>query len=328
MLLFVFLLTFTVAGQELNCVITVNSDQVSQTNQQIFRTLERSLNDFVNKNKWTNRVYKENERVNARMFITVNKFESNRFEANIQIQSSRPVFNTSYESPVFNYKDNQFNFEYIEFQPLIYNQNVFSSNLVGVIAYRTVENEFGGALQLIQMDLFETIRYIAKVAALVLLKCCGILIVLALVDFLFVRWELEQKMKMTKQELKEEHKDTEGDPYVKARIRSIQQQMARKRMMAEVPKADVIITNPTHISVAIVYRRGEMDAPQIVAKGADHLAMRIREIAKEHNVPLVENVPVARALHKVEVGTSIPEELFKAVAEILAYVYNLKGYKG
>ncbi len=135
MLLFVILLTVTVAGQELNCVITVNSDQVSQTNQQIFRTLERSLNDFINKNKWTNRVYKENERVNARMFITVNKYESNRFEANIQIQSSRPVFNTSYESPVFNYKDNQFNFEYIEFQPLIYNQNVFTSNLVGVMAY-------------------------------------------------------------------------------------------------------------------------------------------------------------------------------------------------
>ncbi len=129
------LVSSAVAGQELNCIITVNSDQVSQTNQQIFRTLERSLNDFVNKNKWTNRVYKENERVNARMFITVNKFESNRFEANIQLQSSRPVFNTSYESPVFNYKDNQFNFEYIEFQPLIYNQNVFDSNLVGVMAY-------------------------------------------------------------------------------------------------------------------------------------------------------------------------------------------------
>ncbi len=129
------LLTFVVSGQELNCVITVNSDQVGQTNQQIFRTLERSLNDFVNKNKWTNRVYRENERVNARMFITINKFESNRFEANIQIQSSRPVYNTSYESPVFNYKDNQFNFEYIEFQPLIYNQNVFTSNLIGVMAY-------------------------------------------------------------------------------------------------------------------------------------------------------------------------------------------------
>ena len=134
-LVFILFLAFTSLGQEINCTITVNSDQVSQTNQQIFRTLERSLNDFVNKNKWTNRVYKENERVNARMFITVTNYESNRFEANIQIQSSRPVYNTSYESPVFNYKDNQFNFEYIEFQPLIYNQNVFNSNLVGVISY-------------------------------------------------------------------------------------------------------------------------------------------------------------------------------------------------
>lgn len=122
-------------AQELNCVITVNSDQVAQTNQQVFRTLEHSLNDFVNKNKWTNRVYRENERVNARMFITVTEFESSRFKANIQMQSSRPVFNTSYESPVFNYKDNQFDFEYIEFQPLVYNENVFESNLIGVISY-------------------------------------------------------------------------------------------------------------------------------------------------------------------------------------------------
>jgi len=122
-------------AQEINCSITVNSDQVGQTNQQIFRTLERSLNDFVNKNKWTTRVYTEGERVNARMFITVEEYESNRFQANIQVQSSRPVFNTSYESPVFNYKDDAFNFEYIEFQPLVYNPNLFDSNLVGVIAY-------------------------------------------------------------------------------------------------------------------------------------------------------------------------------------------------
>lgn len=122
-------------AQEINCSITVNSDQVGQTNQQIFKTLERSLNDFVNKNKWTNRVYREGERVNARMFITVEEYESNRFQANIQVQSSRPVFNTSYESPVFNYKDDAFNFEYIEFQPLVFNPNVFDSNLVGVIAY-------------------------------------------------------------------------------------------------------------------------------------------------------------------------------------------------
>lgn len=137
-ILFVIFLLFAVLrtyAQELNCQVTVNSDQVGQTNQQIFRTLERSLNDFVNKTKWTNRVYRENERVNARMFITVTQYESDRFEANIQIQSTRPVFNTSYESPVFNYKDNAFNFQYQEFQPLVYNPNSFDSNLIAVISY-------------------------------------------------------------------------------------------------------------------------------------------------------------------------------------------------
>lgn len=134
LLVFMFL-TLGAKAQELNCTITVNSDQVSQTNQQIFRTLERSLNDFVNKNKWSNRIYKENERINAQMFITITDFDTNRFSGNIQIQSSRPVFNTSYDSPVFNYKDDQFNFEYIEFQPLVFNENVFESNLVAVVSY-------------------------------------------------------------------------------------------------------------------------------------------------------------------------------------------------
>lgn len=122
-------------GQELNATITVNADQVSQTNQQIFQTLERSLMDFVNKTKWTNKVYKDNERVNAQMFITITEYDSDRFSGTIQIQSSRPVFNASYESTVFNYKDNQFNFQYIEFQPLVFNENVFESNLVAVLAY-------------------------------------------------------------------------------------------------------------------------------------------------------------------------------------------------
>ncbi|MBA4744195.1 MAG: DUF4835 family protein [Muricauda sp.] len=133
--IFLLLVTLALPAQELNCEVTVNSDQVGQTNQQIFRTLERSLNDFVNKTKWTNRTYRENERVNARMFITVTQYESDHFEANIQIQSTRPVFNTTYESPVFNYKDNSFNFQYQEFQPLVYNPNNFDSNLVGVISY-------------------------------------------------------------------------------------------------------------------------------------------------------------------------------------------------
>ncbi|MBT8180838.1 MAG: DUF4835 family protein [Eudoraea sp.] len=134
-LFFSLLFTNYINAQELNCEITVNADQVNQTNRQIFLTLERALNDFVNKSQWTNRIYKENEKVNARMFITVTDYASDRFNANIQIQSSRPVFNTSYESPIFNYKDNEFNFRYIEFQPLVYNRNVFESNLVGVISY-------------------------------------------------------------------------------------------------------------------------------------------------------------------------------------------------
>jgi flagellar biosynthetic protein FlhB len=199
--------------------------------------------------------------------------------------------------------------------------------LIGFVAYKTIRAEFGEAFTLIHMDVLETLRFLGRVAGLVLMKTCGILIVLGILDFLYVRWEMEERMKMTKQEHKEEFKETEGDPYIKARIRSIQQQMARKRMMAEVPKADVVVTNPTHLSVALAYRRDEMGAPRVVAKGADQVAMKIREIAKENSIPLVENVPVARALHKVDLGAEIPEELFKAVAEILAYVYSIKGRK-
>src|SRR5690606_8136188 len=134
-LLFLFFVSLGASAQELLCEVTVNSDQVGQTNQQVFRTLERSINDLVNKSKWTNRVYRENERVSARMFITVTNYQSDRFEANIQIQSSRPIFNTSYQSPIFNYKDDAFNFQYQEFQPLVFNPNSFDSNLVAVISY-------------------------------------------------------------------------------------------------------------------------------------------------------------------------------------------------
>lgn len=130
-----FVISLGVWAQELQCAVTVNSDQVGKTNQQVFKTLERSLNDFVNKTHWTNRVYKDNEKVNAQIYITITEHESDRFKGNIQIQSSRPVFNTSYESPVFNYKDNQLNFQYIEFQPLTYNENNLDSNLVAVLSY-------------------------------------------------------------------------------------------------------------------------------------------------------------------------------------------------
>ena len=130
---------------------------------------------------------------------------------------------------------------------------------------------------------------------------------------------------MTKQEVKDERKETDGDPMVKQRIRSVQLQMARNRMMAAVPEADVIVTNPTHISIALKYDRWESEAPIVVAKGADNLAQKIRELAEENDIPMVENKPLARTLYKtVDVGQIIPANLFKAIAEILAYVYQLK----
>ena len=196
--------------------------------------------------------------------------------------------------------------------------------LIAWVGYSTVLGKFGEALLLADTTVGATVSFLAETAALILAKICAVLILIAFLDFLFVRWEMEEKMKMTKQELKEEYKEMEGDPHIKAQIRQIQQEMARKRMMAEVPKADVIVTNPTHISVAIRYSADEMDAPMIIAKGSDIVAMRIREIAREHEIPIIENPPVARLLHKLELNSFVPENLFKAVAEILAHVYSLK----
>jgi flagellar biosynthesis protein FlhB len=205
-------------------------------------------------------------------------------------------------------------------------KSLLKVGLIGWISYKTVQGEFQKALLLTEMPIDATILYLAKTAALVMAKVAAIMIALAILDYAFIRWEMEEKMKMTKQEQKEEMKETEGDPHLKSKIRSIQQQMARRRMMAAVPGADVVITNPTHIAVALKYEAGKMEAPVVLAKGQDLVAEKIREIAREHRVPLVENPPVARLLHsKVEVGHSIPDELFKAVAEILAYVYSLKG---
>ncbi len=198
--------------------------------------------------------------------------------------------------------------------------------LIAWVSYRTVAGEFDNALLLGDMTVAQIVAFLGRTTTLVMMKVCAIMIFLAILDYGFVRWEMEEKMKMTKQEQKEEMKDTEGDPHIKSKIRSIQQQMARQRMMAAVPEADVVITNPTRVAVALRYDNRTMDAPVVLAKGRDLVAARIREVAREHDVPLVENPPVARLLHsKVEIGQTIPEELFRAVAEILAYVYSLKG---
>ncbi|MCG3115832.1 MAG: flagellar biosynthesis protein FlhB [Candidatus Manganitrophus sp. SA1] len=144
-------------------------------------------------------------------------------------------------------------------------------------------------------------------------------------DYLFQWWNLERSLRMTRQEMKEEMRQSEGDPMIRARVRSAQKEMARKRMMADVPKADVVLTNPTTLAVALVYQHGKMKAPKVVAKGAGFIAERIREIARQHGVPVIENKPLARALFKaVKIGDPIPSKLYRAVAEILAYVYRLR----
>jgi len=152
------------------------------------------------------------------------------------------------------------------------------------------------------------------------------LLLLAIIDFIYQRWKHERDLRMTRQEIREELKRMEGDPHLKRRRRQVQMQLALQRIRAAVPKADVVITNPTAFAVAIQYDARMMNAPKLTAKGADHLARRIRELAIEHGVPIVERPPLARALYRtVEVGQEIPAQFYRAVAEVLAYVYELAG---
>ncbi len=206
-------------------------------------------------------------------------------------------------------------------------KSLLKVGLIGYVGFSTLFNNFEEALALIDAPLPSTLAFIGKVAFFIFIKICIVMIILAIIDILYVRWEHEKQMKMTKQEQKEEFKQTEGDPQVKSKIRAIQQQMAQSRMMSEIPTADVVVTNPTHISTALRYNPGEMSAPILVAKGKDQIALKIREIAREHEVPVIENPPVARLLHELELGEHIPEDMFKVVAEILAHVYSLRGNK-
>ena len=170
---------------------------------------------------------------------------------------------------------------------------------------------------------------LGMIHALAVRMLAGVVAVLALIaglDFMYQRFEHSKKLRMTKQEVKDEYKQTEGDPHVKARLRAIRIERARQRMMQAVPEADVVITNPTHYAVAIKYDVEEMPAPKVVAKGVDQVAERIRAVAEEHGVPIVENPPLARALHAaVDLDEEIPAEHYRAVAEVIAYVMRLKG---
>jgi flagellar biosynthetic protein FlhB len=204
-------------------------------------------------------------------------------------------------------------------------KNIFKIAIVGAVAYLTVSGEATAIVPLMDLSVTGIVYYIGRVSFKILYTTCWVLILLAMLDYLYQRWEHEKKLKMSRQEIKDENKQTEGDPLVKGRIKRLQREMARKRMMAAVPKADVVITNPTHLAVALRYDPETMPAPLVIAKGADFLAEKIREIAKKHDVPLVENKPLAQVLYKmVAVEKTIPENLYKVVAEILAHVYSLK----
>jgi flagellar biosynthetic protein FlhB len=196
--------------------------------------------------------------------------------------------------------------------------------IVGSVAFSTLKNELNHMIPLVYQEKNQIFAVLGQSAFKVTIRCCVILAVLAILDFLYQRWDHEQKLKMTKQEVKDEYKHTEGDPMVKSRIRSIQREMARRRMMEAVPKADVVITNPTHLAVALRYDQKNMPAPRIVAKGANMIAERIKNLAREHEIPIVEDKPLAQNLYKLEIGEEIPTQFYQAVAEILAYVYGLR----
>ena len=175
------------------------------------------------------------------------------------------------------------------------------------------------------METFAILKFIHQAVTLLIFTIVLAVLVIAIADFAYQKYTHLLKLRMTKQEVKEEYKQTEGDPLVKSRIRQIRNERARRRMMENVPKADVVIVNPTHYAVALQYDMNTMDAPVVVAKGLDNIALKIREIAEEHEIPIVENPPLARALFaSVELDESIPEEHFKAVAEVIGYVMQLK----
>ncbi len=194
--------------------------------------------------------------------------------------------------------------------------------IVGYITYMDRITEINGLSVATPEAILEyNFTVVAEVSGKIVLA----LVAIAIFDYLYQRWHHEKQLMMTKQEVKEETKQTEGDPQLKARIRQIQREMSNARMMQEVPKADALIVNPTHFSVAVLYDRDVMEAPEVIAKGADHMALRMRTVARENSVPILERPELARDLYaNVEVGATIPERFYKAIAEILAFVYRLR----
>jgi flagellar biosynthetic protein FlhB len=204
-------------------------------------------------------------------------------------------------------------------------KSIFKISVVAIIAYYAVKGHWDEVPTLMGYGVYQTLLFMGEVMIEIMVKVFLVMLILAALDFAFQKFTYLENLRMTKQEVKDERKDLEGNPLIKQRIRTVQMEMTRRRMMSAVPEADVVITNPTHFSIAIKYDMENDAAPVVVAKGQNDIALRIREIAKENNIPLVEDKPLARTLYKnVDVGQLVPASLYKAVAEILAYVYKLK----
>lgn len=204
-------------------------------------------------------------------------------------------------------------------------KSIFKFLIIGWVAYSTIQREVPEIVALTDQEIGGILRYVGLISCRLFFKTLLVMVALAVLDYVFQRWTYEKELRMTKREVQEEFKQVEGDPLVKSRIRSIQRDLARKRMMAEVPKADVIITNPTHLAVALEYKREAMNAPQVVAKGQGWIAEKIKELARQYYVPIIENKPLAQALYKsVDLGETIPSAFYQVVADLLAHVYRLK----
>jgi flagellar biosynthesis protein FlhB len=197
--------------------------------------------------------------------------------------------------------------------------------IIGYIAYAIIKKELAGLPLLSTMSCQGIFFSICTVSYKILLRSTIALLIMAILDYIYQRYEINKSLMMTKEEVKEEMRQSEGDPKIKAQIRKVQQRIARQRMMSNVPHADVVITNPQHLAIALKYDPEGMEAPKVIAKGAGYVAQKIKEIARENGIPLVENKPLAQLLYKtIEIGEMIPPHLYQAVAEILAYVYRLK----
>lgn len=203
---------------------------------------------------------------------------------------------------------------------------VLKITLIIWVAYSTLKKEWDNLFILYEMPIEQAIALMGDIVIGLGIKISLVYLIIAAADLFYQKWKFKEDMKMTKQEVKDEYKQAEGDPKIKGKIRQRMMQASQRRMMQDLPKADVVITNPTHFAVAIKYDADLYDAPYVVAKGSDHLAAKIKEVAKENKVEIVENKPLARMLYyNVELGSVIPPELYRAVADILAMVYKMQG---